>query len=69
LSSTTERLEIDDDLFAPALIADPFPYYDRLREVDPVHWNEQNKVWIVTRYDAIEPGEEERGVRNAQVRR
>jgi cytochrome P450 len=53
LSSTTERLEIDDDLFAPAVVADPFPYYNRLREVDPVHWNERNKVWIVTRYDDV----------------
>jgi pimeloyl-[acyl-carrier protein] synthase len=53
LSSTTQHREIDDDLFAPELIADPFPYYDRLREVDPVHWNERNKVWIVTRYDDV----------------
>jgi cytochrome P450 len=53
LTSTTERPEIDDDLFAAEVIADPFPYYNRLREVDPVHWNETNKVWIVTRYDDV----------------
>jgi cytochrome P450 len=53
LSATTQHREIDDDLFAPDLIANPFPYYDRLREVDPVHWNDRNKVWIVTRYDDV----------------
>jgi cytochrome P450 len=51
--ATTEHPEIDDDLFAPEVIADPFPYYNRLREADPVHWNERNKVWVVTRYDDV----------------
>jgi cytochrome P450 len=53
VSPTSEHPEIDDDLFAPEVLADPFPYYRRLREVDPVHWNERNKVWIVTRYDDV----------------
>jgi cytochrome P450 len=53
LPPTTDHREINDDLFAPELIADPFPHYNRLREVDPVHWNERNKVWIVTRYDDV----------------
>jgi cytochrome P450 len=49
----TDHREINDDLFAPELIADPFLHYNQLREVDPVHWNERNKVWIVTRYDDV----------------
>ena len=44
---------IDDDMFAPDVIADPYTYYGRLREVDPVHWNELHHVWVVTRYDDI----------------
>jgi cytochrome P450 len=44
---------IDDDMFAPDVIADPYTYYGRLREVDPVHWNELHQVWVVTRYDDI----------------
>ena len=32
---------ISDDMFSPEVIADPYPYYDRLREEDPVHWNEK----------------------------
>jgi cytochrome P450 len=49
--TNTDQPEIDDDIFAPEVIADPYSYYNHLREVDPVHRNEQYKLWIVTRYD------------------
>src|SRR5262245_57638263 len=39
-----------DDLFALDVINDPYTYFGRLREEDPVHWNEQYQVWIVTRH-------------------
>jgi cytochrome P450 len=42
-----------DDMFAPAAIADPYGHYARLRELDPVHWNERYQLWVVTRYDDI----------------
>ena len=48
-SSTT----MHDDLLAPEVLADPESYFGRLREEDPVHWNEQRKMWIVTRYDDV----------------
>jgi len=44
---------IDDDMFTPSVIADPYTYYGRLREIDPVHWNDLHKVWVVTGYDDI----------------
>jgi len=44
---------INDDLFTPEVTADPYPYFDRLREEDPVHWNEKYGVWIMTRYDDV----------------
>ncbi len=44
---------INDDLFTPEVTADPYPYFDRLREEDPVHWNEKYGVWIITRYDDV----------------
>lgn len=34
----------------PAIMADPFPVYDRLREEDPVHWSPYLKAWVITRY-------------------
>jgi cytochrome P450 len=44
---------INDDLFTPEDIADPYPYFRRLREADPVHWNEKYGVWIITRYNDV----------------
>lgn len=42
-----------DDMFAPAVIADPHAYYATLRAGDPVHWNERYQLWVVTRYDDV----------------
>ena len=44
---------IQDDLFTADVIADPYAYYGRLREQDPVHWNEKYDLWVVTRYDDL----------------
>ena len=44
---------IHDDLFAPDVIADPYTYFRRMREEDPVHWNVKYELWIVTRYDDV----------------
>ena len=30
---------LQDDMFTPDVIADPYTYYGRLRDEDPVHWN------------------------------
>jgi cytochrome P450 len=43
-------------LFGPEMLADPYPLYDRLREVDPVHWSEKFRAWIVTRHDEVVAG-------------
>jgi len=42
---------LHDDLLAPEVIADPYPYLAHLRETDPVHWNEFHEAWVITRYD------------------
>ncbi|HEY7349809.1 MAG TPA: cytochrome P450 [Ktedonobacterales bacterium] len=41
-------------LFAPAMLADPYPTYQRLRTEDPVHWEEPLRAWVLTRYDDID---------------
>ena len=41
--------DFDDDLMSREAIRDPYAYFGRLREADPVHWNEQHRSWIVTR--------------------
>ena len=42
-----------DDMFTPDVIADPYTYYGRLRDEDPVHWNETYALWVVTRHDDL----------------
>lgn len=42
-----------DDLFAAEIVADPYPYLGRLRETDPVHWNERYQLWVVTGYREV----------------
>jgi cytochrome P450 len=37
-------------LFGPEMVADPYPYYARLRSADPVHWADQFGGWVLTRY-------------------
>jgi cytochrome P450 len=44
---------IQSDMFSSDVIADPYTYYGRLREEDPVHWNEAYELWAVTRYDDL----------------
>src|SRR5919106_2790914 len=45
--------KINDDMFTPDVIADPYTYYGQLREEDPVHWNEKYALWVVTSYDDV----------------
>jgi len=44
---------IRDDMFTPDVIADPYAYYGRLREEDPVHWNDAYALWVMTRHDDV----------------
>jgi cytochrome P450 len=37
----------------PAVLADPFPLYQRLRDEDPAHWSTRLKAWVLTRYDDV----------------
>ncbi|MCM2478397.1 cytochrome P450 [Serpentinimonas maccroryi] len=38
------------DPYAPAIDADPFPYYRRLRDEHPCFWSEQAQMWVLSRY-------------------
>jgi cytochrome P450 len=45
--------DLDDDVFSPSAIRDPYTYYGRIRETDPVRWNERHRVWVVTRFNDV----------------
>ncbi len=40
-------------LLDPAVHADPYPFYRRLRERSPVHWDPFMHTWVVTRYEDV----------------
>lgn len=40
-------------LFRPVMLADPYPSYHTLQELDPVHWHEPFGAWILTRYGDV----------------
>jgi cytochrome P450 len=44
---------IQHDMFTRDVIADPYTYYGRLRDEDPIHWNQAYDLWVVTRYDDL----------------
>ena len=44
---------INDDLFTRGVTNDPYTYFGRLREEDPVHWNELYDLWVITRHDDL----------------
>ena len=37
----------------PAVLANPFPLYRRLRDDDPAHWSPRLKAWVLTRYEDV----------------
>jgi cytochrome P450 len=44
---------INDDMFTADVIQDPYRYYGRIRDEDPVHWNELYELWVITRHDDL----------------
>jgi cytochrome P450 len=40
-------------LFGPQMLADPYPYYARLRSKAPVYWADRFGGWVLTRYTDI----------------
>jgi len=40
-------------LLDPAVLANPYPLYHRLRTEDPVHWDPFLHAWVVTRYAEV----------------
>jgi cytochrome P450 len=53
-------MPIHDNLSAPDVIADPYPYLRQLRAEDPVHWNPLWGGWILTRHDDVQASFQDR---------
>ena len=44
---------IQDDMFTGEAIADPYSYYGKIRDTDPVYWNELYELWVITKHDDL----------------
>ena len=43
------------NLQRPDVRADPYRFYEQLRNTDPIHWDEDMGFWVLTRFADIEP--------------
>jgi cytochrome P450 len=41
------------DPFAPSNIQEPFPFFAKLRETQPVYWNPRYSFWMLSRYQDV----------------
>jgi len=47
------------DPYSPAVDADPFPYYQRLRDEFPCFWSSEAQMWVLSRYaDIVTAGQD-----------
>jgi len=47
------------DPYSPAVDADPFPYYRRLRDEHPCFWSPEAQMWVLSRYaDIVSAGQD-----------
>ena len=44
---------LHDDMFTSDVITNPYTYYGRLRDEDPIHWNDTYALWVITRHDDV----------------
>ncbi len=47
------RTAIDDEMFSPEAMADPYSYFGAIRDTDPVHWNETYEVWVIASHEDL----------------
>src|SRR5438034_786391 len=40
-------------LFTPDFYRNPYPVYSALRRYDPVHWDDEHQLWVLTRYTDV----------------
>src|SRR5437773_10106174 len=40
-------------LFTPDFYRNPYTVYSALRRYDPVHWDDENQLWVLTRYTDV----------------
>jgi cytochrome P450 len=52
-SAVAQAASIDYRPADPAVLANPYAIFSRMRDDDPCHWSPRLKSWVLTRYDDI----------------
>jgi cytochrome P450 len=50
---TTRDPTVSDEEYSREAIEDPYEFYGRMREQDPIHWNAKYELWDVTGYEDV----------------
>lgn len=53
MKSELKKTSSQAGLFNAEMRENPYPIYQRLRDDDPVYWDEPSQVWVVTRFDDV----------------
>ena len=56
MTTATAQRPDPSDLLSPALVHDPYSYFERLRADHPIHWNERHRGWMISRYADVFDG-------------
>ena len=59
--STSDLQTLEEyDLFCNGRLADPYPFFHRMRSEDPIHWSKRLNSWVLTRYDDVRAASRDR---------
>jgi cytochrome P450 len=50
---TAQGAALSDDEYSRQAIDDPYGFFGRMREQDPIHWNSKHELWDVTGYEDV----------------
>jgi cytochrome P450 len=50
---TTRKADLSDEEYSKDAVEDPYEFYGRMRDQDPVHWNTKYELWDVTGYEDV----------------
>lgn len=48
-----DTAETAKDVLAPEQVRDPYPFFARMREEEPVQWSDRYKAWFVYKYEDV----------------
>ena len=54
MTATTENADVYYDPYDRDILADPYPYFRKLRDEAPLYYNERYDFWALSRFADVE---------------